>query len=275
MVRRPLTAPSTSQKKKDLAKARSFFFVTTFALLAGASLGKVPVDFSHKLPSRSWSTDLAIQDLCERHLFSIQVIGSLVVLLHLGAVDINTCEQALRVRVGQDFRIQLPVSVSRCFTANRTSGRACVNANFEFAGKQLLRTFVIHHQHQQVGGLTADLCAPASAAKEHRRRSAPSVTVAGGTAGSEATAITAAESQGSLLFARDSNNAFRVFQQIRRYALIRRRENFLQYGCRGVQTLGNRRVVVAKRRRCSWFGLTNGDAAEGAQEQDSAQTLRR
>src|SRR5690349_18684827 len=215
-------------------------------LLAGASFGEITMNFGDELASWSRRTNLTVQDLRERDHLGIQILGSLIVLFQLGTINIDAGKQSLRTRVREDFGIQLPVCVGRGLTSNRTGSCAGINSDFELAVEELLRPLIIHDQHQQIRRLSTDLCSPASAPQEHGCRCAPGSSITRQPAGCEASAITTAESQGSLLLIWNGDYAFGMFQQVGGHAFVGCGKNLLQHAGGGIQPLGYCRMLIVQ-----------------------------
>src|SRR5438128_5924433 len=79
--------------------------------------------------------------------------------------------------------------------ADRPGGYAGVGAQFELAGEQVLHSFLVHDQHDQINRLAADLQAEASALHGKKCGITPAFD---GTATGDATAILGAEHETSL-----------------------------------------------------------------------------
>jgi lipid-binding SYLF domain-containing protein len=58
-------------------------------------------------------------------------------------------------------------------TAHWTCRGRCITAEFELAGKQVLKTLVVHHQHDDVDAFNANLQSPAASADGDECRRAP------------------------------------------------------------------------------------------------------
>src|SRR5437588_9536814 len=60
-------------------------------------------------------------------------------------------------------------------SAHRSGGCRCVSSNLEFARQQVLHTFLILNNHDQVDTFQADLQSRAPAANGEKRRCAPAI----------------------------------------------------------------------------------------------------
>src|SRR6185312_2452812 len=89
----------------------------------------------------------AVQQVGERHHLAIQKAGGVFVLSNRGTVEINASKDAAGPRVAENFGFHLPVSTGGGIASNWTSRGRCASTNFEFAGKQISHTLVIHDQH--------------------------------------------------------------------------------------------------------------------------------
>ena len=108
----------------------------------------------------------------------------------------------------------------------RAGRRGAFSAELEFAGKQVLQAFVVHHQHHQVDAFGADLKTPASAADGNKCGRAPA---GGGAAAGDAAAVLTAENEAGLDQVRDYHDAFRTVQHFFRNALVGRIHDLLEH----------------------------------------------
>src|SRR5271167_2701222 len=100
---------------------------------------------------------------------------------------------------------------------DRTGGGGDFAGDFKLARKQMPQTAVVHHQHDQINALRADLQAPASSADADESRRAPSCT---GAAHSHSAPVLGTDDEASFDQMRNYHDAFGVLQHFFRNALI-------------------------------------------------------
>lgn len=91
------------------------------------------MNFGDELSGWSGRAHVAIENLLKRNVATVEVFCGFVVLLDLGSIDVDTGEESLRARIGQNLRIEFPVCVCGCSTPDRTGCGTGVDTNFELA----------------------------------------------------------------------------------------------------------------------------------------------
>src|SRR5215469_11020142 len=81
------------KKRKDLVP--EVFSLVLTLLVAGAGFGEVTMNFGDKFPGRGRRAYVAVENLVEWDYASVKVPGGFIVLLNLGAVDVNSGEESL------------------------------------------------------------------------------------------------------------------------------------------------------------------------------------
>src|ERR1700761_4580504 len=104
--------------------------------------------------------DVAFEYGLEGIFLAVVCIGVGVVLAYGSAIKIDTCEEALGTRVGQQLGIELPVCGGFAIAANGAGSGGGVCADLELALEQILKTFFIYGNENEIRGLAADLQAP-------------------------------------------------------------------------------------------------------------------
>jgi hypothetical protein len=124
--------------------------------------------------------NVALKDLFETVWSSVETFCVIRALAYHCAVEIDSREETLAARIGQQFGIEFPVRSGLRIAADRTSRSSSVAANLELALEQVLKSFVIHRDQNQVGRLSTDLKTKGTAGKGDERWSTPTVSRATG-----------------------------------------------------------------------------------------------
>src|SRR5262249_39751547 len=142
--------------------------------------------------------------------------------------------------------LQLPVGVGGSMPTDGTCSHTGVGAQLELAGKQVTHAILVHHQHDQINGLTADLQAKASTFQNKEGRGAPAFwsAAAGNTA-----SVSSAYNEAPFEHRGNDSYAFGRTQDFFRNTLIRRRLDFIEHLAGSVNAIHGLGVVffVGKR----------------------------
>src|ERR1700733_4401670 len=126
-------------------------------------------------------------------------------------------------------------------TSHRACGSGCVSANLKLAGEQMLKSMIVHNQHDQVNSFHANLQAPASSSNGDKRGSAPTIRCA---ACRDTATVFAANHESTLHQVWDHDDTLRAAQHFFGDALIRSLDDGVEYVGRQLQTIN--RVLAAR-----------------------------
>ena len=119
---------------------------------------------------------------------------------------------------------------------DRASSGGSIRAQLKVARQQRLHATLIHDDHYQIYGLTADLQSETATAHFKECRSAPSVRTA---AGGHAASVFAAEDKTAFEQRWNDGYAFRRAHDLFRNAFIRRGHDLIQHGARLAHSADN------------------------------------
>src|SRR5207302_5619429 len=126
---------------------------------------------------------------------AVQDTGFIVVLFDHRAIQFDTREDAASAGISQHLRLHLPVGAAFGLASDGTSRNRTFGTQLELAGQQVVHTFLVHNEHNQVDSFAAELQAPASTGDGERCGGAPAPSRP---ACGNATAITATNDESTL-----------------------------------------------------------------------------
>jgi hypothetical protein len=148
--------------------------------------------------------NIAVENLLEGDVVAVVGFGVFRVLVDDVAVEVDTGEDTLATRVGEEASVCEDAGGGLGIATNRAGGYGDVATELNLLMKETLCTVVSDSNENEVSGLAADLEAEACTGELDEGRSAPAVA---GAAGDDALTIFAAYDEGTLLEARDDGDA--------------------------------------------------------------------
>src|SRR5580698_5021267 len=168
---------------------------------------------------------LPTQNFGEGHETAIEQPSLVLILSNRRAIQIDPGEKTAGARIGQNFRSHLDVSVRGSIPPNWPSSSGSISSKLELAGKQVLHTLIVGHDHDQIDGLATELQTPASPCDGDGSGSAPAQL--GSTRG-DPLAVISAEAHGDLHHGRDYGDALCIVHNLIRDGFVRGCHDLIQ-----------------------------------------------
>src|SRR5438876_6851288 len=163
---------------------------------------------NHFLAGRRHRSGALADNLLSRKIALVKFLVRAVVLAERRALQGDSRKQAARAGVSEHLGAHGYIAGSGCVTALGARGCSSVCADLDFALQDSFGAARVHHQDDEVSGLTAELEADASAFEAHHRGCAPgSGKVFAAAAGHGAFAVTSADNESSFKYRRNHNDA--------------------------------------------------------------------